>query len=267
MTNADTLDRLLLKVKWAKQHIDKLHAVIAAFPAPSGDDSKFIRFKDDPHIQESIPYVHHVPEIPPEISLIAGDILFNLRSALDHLACHLMTVGGGTVTTQTCFPIAQTAPEYKSVKFRRKIEGIRPTAVKLIDAFKPYKGGYFLLWELHELNKIDKHRLLLTACSTACGQSLTPSERAIYEQTITWPQAQPGFVRRTFKVLPRIPMKTGYEFLPVPCSEMDQEMQFLFDIAFDESKIIECKSVLETLYEMSERVFDIIECFSAAGEL
>jgi hypothetical protein len=47
-----------------------------------------------------------------------------------------------------------------------KTEGIPAGAVKLIEATKPYKGGYDNLWILHELNNIDKHRLLITAAAT-----------------------------------------------------------------------------------------------------
>jgi hypothetical protein len=57
------------------------------------------------------------------------------------------------------FPIARDFPTYESEK-AKKLEGIRPEAVKAIDDLKPYKGGNAHLWRIHELDNIDKHRAL-----------------------------------------------------------------------------------------------------------
>src|SRR5438132_5583994 len=39
------------------------------------------------------------------------------------------------------------------------------TSGAAIDALRPYKGGNDVLWQLHELNNVDKHRLILTVGS------------------------------------------------------------------------------------------------------
>ncbi len=39
---------------------------------------------------------------------------------------------------------------------------MRPDAVAENDKLKPYKGGNDLLWGIHELDNIDKHRSLFT---------------------------------------------------------------------------------------------------------
>jgi hypothetical protein len=44
----------------------------------------------------------------------------------------------------------------------RKVEGMRELAIKHIDNLKPYKSGNQLLWRIHELDNIDKHRTLFT---------------------------------------------------------------------------------------------------------
>ena len=39
---------------------------------------------------------------------------------------------------------------------------MRPEAVEAIDRLKPYKGGNDLLWKIHALNNLDKHRAIFT---------------------------------------------------------------------------------------------------------
>jgi hypothetical protein len=64
------------------------------------------------------------------------------------------------------FPIAKDKTTYESVR-ARKVEGIRPEAVELIDSLKPYDGGNAVLWRIHELDIIDKHRSVLTSGQNA----------------------------------------------------------------------------------------------------
>ena len=94
---------------------------------------------------------------------IAGDIIQNLRSSLDHLAYQLSVVGtpGVEPSEKVAFPICASAEIYESAKVR-KVQGMRPEAVKAIDSLKPYKGGNDALWKLHKFNNIDKHHLLVT---------------------------------------------------------------------------------------------------------
>ena len=42
--------------------------------------------------------------IPVDLSLVIGDAVHNLRSALDHLAWQLVLANGQTPTTQTAYP-------------------------------------------------------------------------------------------------------------------------------------------------------------------
>ena len=104
-----------------------------------------------------------LPVIPFDALAGAGDIIQNLRSALDHLAFQLFTVGspGKLPSNRLCFPISKSADIYEAEK-GRKVEGMREDAKKAIDALQPYKGGNPMLWMLHELNNIDKHNFLLT---------------------------------------------------------------------------------------------------------
>src|SRR5260370_31195217 len=72
-----------------------------------------IKTKRDPRSQQLIYYVTKVDEVPDEIALITGDIIQNLRSALDHLAYQLFTLGPGNGTNgrRIYFPIAENAAD------------------------------------------------------------------------------------------------------------------------------------------------------------
>ena len=267
MTNPATLDRLTAKVKWAKKHIEKLEPSLKPYPYRGSD---FVRFEDDGTKRERSYYLIKLPDIPPEVRLITGDVLQNLRSSLDHIACHLVAVGGGKVTTRTYFPIAKTSATYQSPRCREKIKGARPDAIKYLDSFQPYKGGTHLLWELHALNNVDKHRLLLTTCSTPVAHSMSPSERAEIERIHRGshpaaPAIHLGPTLRPFKE--SVPLKVGRKLLTIPHSEMEQEMRFLIDVAFDEPRIVGYKPIVELLHQMSNSVLSIITGLSLGGFL
>jgi hypothetical protein len=258
--------RLTQKVKRAKKHIDELESILraAGFPCRSKD---FVRCENDPSKKERRYYCVKVPEIPADIPLITGDAIQNLRTALDHLACRLV----GAIDRDTYFPIAQLETDYKALKSRRKIRRVRPKAAEYIDAFKPYKGGKYLLWELHELNKIDKHNLLLTVCATDVARSMTPSELAAFN---AWaarnrhPAVAAVKHRHALKESETItPLKIGEKFLTVPYAEMDEEMKFLIDISFNEPTIFQSKTIVELLLKMHESVLGVIVGLSRGGVL
>jgi hypothetical protein len=93
---------------------------------------------------------------------IAGDVVHNLRTALDHLASQLVSAGSdGEPSRRVEFPIAKDAATYEHDK-ARKVEGMSSEGIKFIDALKPYKGGNESLWKIHELDNIDKHRTLFS---------------------------------------------------------------------------------------------------------
>lgn len=95
----------------------------------------------------------------------AGDVVNNLRSALDHLIFQLIDVyspnSPAEVFERCAFPICENVASYKKAK-RIKVKGISPKAEKILDGCKPYKGADNPLWLLDEINNICKHRLIVT---------------------------------------------------------------------------------------------------------
>ena len=103
------------KVNRANRHIEELHRSIRRFI----DTSPYkIGRKLDPRTGEAVYYLTEAPAVPDEMALIAGDVLQNLRSTLDHLAWALVETNGGKPTRV----IAETASATRQAEAQRDLE-------------------------------------------------------------------------------------------------------------------------------------------------
>src|SRR5690349_1920178 len=108
----DRLSEIRLKVERAIKHIDDLAAVCKAFINSTP-------YTLDRETEPKTGYYHfsvtNVQAPPPDVGLIAGDAIHNLRSALDHLACQLVLANGNVPSRQTCFPIFDSESKYQTM--------------------------------------------------------------------------------------------------------------------------------------------------------
>src|ERR1035441_5313943 len=104
-----TVQRVLAKLDWANEHIDKLNALTDEFRRAHGGT---VCPDADTETGDTIYRVIYVPDLPESFSLVLGDAHYNLRSTLDHLAHELVTFAGNKPTSQTAFPIFDSADEY-----------------------------------------------------------------------------------------------------------------------------------------------------------
>lgn len=112
--------------------------------------------------------VKEMDAIPVSISLTAGDAAHNIRSALDHFAW--AAVPASAQSSRTCFPVG-TAATRDPASWRRHVEqrldGASPQLISAVTAMEPWEGGKDEnLWAVHELDRVDKHRLVLSAAVT-----------------------------------------------------------------------------------------------------
>jgi len=236
-------DRLILvriKIERAKKHLAEmqaeilanrnryLHIVISDKPALG-----FSQMNDDPK--------QKVPTLPANVIATAGDVVHNLRSALDHLAYQLVVVGTPSVEPHRRieFPIAKDATTYESTK-AVKVEGMRPEAVKAIDALQPYKGGCHgdILWRIHELDNINKHRTHFYVAHD-------------YLLTADWMPSE-YLVR-----IASTPHFTGVEGEDFDVS-VQEEMQLEVEKALGDSEIVQGNSLLPALRQMVNFVDDLV---------
>jgi hypothetical protein len=147
------------KVERAKEHILDLKAKRIAF---LGSDPYRTTPEFYPEPSATAYFLDKYTPIPETISLVAGDAIHSLRTALDYLVYAFVDRQPGDIeNTHLYFPICKSGEAYVR-ESPRKTEGIPNEIKQRIDAFHPYKGGNDSLWELHQLDIIDKHRLLVT---------------------------------------------------------------------------------------------------------
>lgn len=159
------LDDIRSKIGRAKKHINDFRIATTEFNKTKPCN---VVIERDPETGKLIYTVTKVDPIPPQLRIIAGDAIQNLRSALDYIVYALVYAHSGKRSTKVEFPISDCEPltEKQQSRFAGKVEGMRQDAIEAIQRIKPYKGGDDTLWRLHRLNIIDKHRLL-TAASLA----------------------------------------------------------------------------------------------------
>lgn len=250
------------KIERAKQHIHDLNTTIVAF-----FDTKpyVVGTKRNPDTRQLIYYVVSVPDTPPTILTIAGDVFQNLRSALDHLAYQLVFVGtkGRGPFEHVYFPARfNSASEYES-KRMGQVQGMRQEAIKAIDAIEPYQGGKGdILWRLHQLNNIDKHRLLLTVGSNFGSVNVGPLVMHLFQNAPAWAKDIPPINVSITPANRLCPLKAGDElFIDGPDAEVNEKMKFALHIALSEPKIAEAEPLIELLQQMTDFIDNLISAF------
>ena len=103
-----------------------------------------------------------------DISLLIGDALHNLKCALDYSwLIALERHAPSAIGSKTQFPAYASGDALKAALERSKIDVFSPRLFSLmLGKIKPYAGGNDAIWDVKELNILDKHRLLL------CGYRL-----------------------------------------------------------------------------------------------
>ncbi len=235
-------DRIILvrvKIERAKQNFRDLQKMLEA----ARDDGVYLEFVDvDPQTGMQQIKRERLPLFNFSVLALAGDVIHNLRSALDHLAYALAIAGTDDVPKPGVgFPIAKDEATYESIK-ERKVEGIRPEAVELIDSLKPYNSGNDCLWRIHELDIVDKHRSVLTI-----------GENAIY--FAEW------LVDRRFFLRPRGLKAKSPSFARIENLQADEDVDFAFSKAFFDKEGIKGQAIIETLFQFIGYVESLIPRF------
>lgn len=98
--------------------------------------------------------------VPEEVGAIVGDVVHNLRAALDLMAVALVRAKGGN-TKNVYFPFADSAENLPARIKDKNFHRAGAEAIKLLEEIAPYSGGNVALRELHNLDLQDKHHALI----------------------------------------------------------------------------------------------------------
>ncbi len=267
MTADERLARIRVKVERARQLLAELDAALKVFKEAA---PYTVGTRRDPETQKLIYYLSSMLDAPVAIPAVTGEIIHSLRSALDHLAYQLFLVGPGGRAGKSghhiYFPIFDSAAEYKA-RVGLRTDGIGADAMRAFSGVEPYQNGKgHWLWRLAKLNNTDKHRLLITVGCHFQSIDIGPSFAHKFR---TGPD-EPGFeFLRKFRdfnfLLPtsnKALMKVGDElFSDLTGGNVDDKLQFRFNVAINEPEIAECEPVLAFLGRMIESVDDLLTGF------
>ncbi len=149
-----------LNVERAKEHLEVLDTALVKI-----QDLKPFRVTH----YENPEHTHYVissqiPIIDLRLAILAGDAIYSLRSALDHIAWQLALTTKDRPFDRTEFPIVGEDTSENMRRFKRVTQDIPVSAVNEIKALQPYQRGTAykddLLWKLDKLCNIDKHRVI-----------------------------------------------------------------------------------------------------------
>jgi len=149
-----------LKVQRANSHIADLEAKVAKF---------FSRYPYAVRQELNFEtegfgfYVKQHRAIPRELALIVGDAIHNLRTALDYLVSAVAAARGKTIN-DTHFPFVRASDDLEE-RLKKDVRKAGPVVMQIVRDLKPYPGGDETLRAIHNLDLIDKHRLVVPVAS------------------------------------------------------------------------------------------------------
>jgi hypothetical protein len=161
---AHPLDGVRAKLTRANRHAEELGREITAWNDryPYGHTSEF-----DPDTSTYVFRYRIFEPPPPSWSVIIGDIVHNLASALDHLAWQLVILNGcEPIERQTAFPIFKDETHWKSSERNGgqwMMEGMSEFHKLALGWYQPCRDDEpeeHALMRLRQLWNFDKHRTL-----------------------------------------------------------------------------------------------------------
>jgi hypothetical protein len=190
-------------------------------------------------------------------------------SILDHLAYRLFVKGGtGGAGRHVYFPISRNATNSTEheADCKRKVKGMLQPVIDALLAVEAYKGGKGNeLWVLNELNNLSKHRDLIAVGSRFRSLDLGVYTTGLFRKNIdaSFPGIEFPELSAFFRPAnPLCPLKVGDElFIGAPDDEVNEKMQFRFDIALNEPQIIQAEPLIETIHHFADLVNKIVDQF------
>jgi hypothetical protein len=154
------------KLDWAEKNLDALSEEMRVFF--EDDPQGFVTEFDEPD-NAHVVFFKQAKEIPIEWGVALGDIIHDVRSALDHLVYQLVLLASATPHRRHQFPILDHPNDWKGKVEKPPKKGkeglldfIDPSHVAFIESLQPYQPttGLPRLQVLSRFSNTDKHRLI-----------------------------------------------------------------------------------------------------------
>ena len=158
-----TFTDALLRVDRAAEHIADLKPRIEEF-------AKRQAGKVVPEIHETragLRMHEEVEDVPRTFSVVIGEVLYNLRAALDYLVYALAWLDSGKRNEQTQFVIADDPDDFDG-QVAGRLKGLSAEHVEAIKEWQPFNRHVWLA-NLRGTSNQDKHRALNLAVAGGAG--------------------------------------------------------------------------------------------------
>lgn len=237
------------KIARAGQHLEDLQLELKSFadeqpyerivePNPACSEQLIHKIRLTRHLEDTA-----VPEI-------VGDIVTNLRAALDHAVYGVALASGRSNIKNAYFPFAGTETGLENA-LSGWCKDVPQEVWPLLRSFKPYNGGNDFLCALNAMRNHDNHAIL-TAIGTAFVRPHTKIKATGYwEMTVpehsVWDRTKQEVIFLT------VGLDTKFEY----------EVQFEFFIAFQEIAILDGEPVLQVLGYLGSEVERILSAIEA----
>lgn len=217
-----------VKIKRARKHWAELDAMAKQHAASNPVTHKRLDGEHGPGFHTQFRGVSE------DFGAVVGDLMHNLRAALDLMACDLARANGRSVNN-VYFPFCDGVGELDEMIKRRHFQRTGSAAVALLKSLKPYRGGNDALRAIHDLDIQDKHQELIPAAMNFSGP--------------------------VFRVAGWEGKKALLEVVPETLERSDIEL------VFPHGSALAGKQIVPTLHELIELTAGILEAFKALCEV
>jgi hypothetical protein len=241
----ERFESALWKIDRARKHADDLEIAIREFWATKPYEVQAI---GTPMTGAGSYRVTRISPLPPIVPLIVGDAAHNVRSALDHFAW--ATVRPQDRCSQTAFPVWNNSkrqtptPEQWRKEVEAKLKGAPGALVEAGVKLEPWDTGRdSLLWTINELERVDKHRLLLSVAVANTGITIDGGQLL----TNAFPDFEVPSLPVTLK--PQwAPLEMGRDLFVVPAgSGFASTLTFDFNVTLGEPEDLKREAVVTQL--------------------
>lgn len=189
----------------------------------------------------------------PYISCVVGDIIHNLRSALDHVVIELIELAGNKPDRNSAFPIGSSSANFLTA-VTGKMKCAPSAAIALVKTFEENCIPTGFIWSIHTLDIIDKHKTILTIATL---YSITNLRIRYKGRVISLPKIELGRGdARASVALPLPEAAASHEITIQP------RFKAARSIVFGKGQPYEGQDVLRTLIELVENVDGVVDRFS-----
>jgi len=152
------------KVGRAREHHEVLHREFDSFMKDDPDSPWGLAFDLDHKVGECRFWWRQEEPTPLRWSVILGEFLYDLRSALDHLARQLVLANGRKPDNRTEFPVFKSEDDFEG-RSCPKTRGMSAKVKALLLEIQPFREWPenpmdTTLWGIQNLCNFDKHKLL-----------------------------------------------------------------------------------------------------------